>query len=134
MTERLTVFYDGYCPLCVAEMQQLASLDSKDLLNLEDIQVEDFQGRYPDIDPDAASRILHAKADSGRMYYGLDVTVEAWSRVGRKKWLRILRWPVIRWFADLAYLAFARNRYSISWLLTGQARCERCALKVSSKD
>jgi len=34
---------------------------------------------------------------------------------------------IIRWFADRAYLYFARNRYRISELLTGQARCEPCS-------
>lgn len=123
---KLTLFYDSYCPLCAAEMQQLASLDSRQQLVFEDIHASDFTARYPDIDPVAADRILHARYDDGRMLYGLDVTRQAWALVGRHRWLALLRWPVIRWFADGIYLVFARYRYGISWVLTGKRRCQPC--------
>lgn len=128
----LTVFYDGYCPLCVSEMRQLRKLDDGSgkapRLQLEDIQHCDFAERYPDIDAGAADRILHGRFADGRMIYGLDVTVAAWSLVGRKRWLRVLRLPVLRWFADRAYLLFARHRYTLSYWLIGQRRCATCTL------
>jgi predicted DCC family thiol-disulfide oxidoreductase YuxK len=37
-----------------------------------------------------------------------------------------LRWPIISWFADRAYNFFARHRYTISYLLTGQKRGKQC--------
>ncbi|MGF1768415.1 DUF393 domain-containing protein [Enterovibrio makurazakiensis] len=131
----LTIFYDGSCPLCVAEMDQLRTFNTKHLLSFEDILAPDFQSRYPAIDPAAASNILHAilhdndslTKENSQLLLGLDVTHKAWSLVGKKRWIAVLRWPVIRWFADHAYLYFARNRYRISYLFTGQSRCEPCS-------
>lgn len=105
----------------------LKSLDKQGRLQFADIHRADFTARYPDIDPVAADRILHGRYEDGRMIYGLDVSCQAWRAVGKKPWLAVLRWPVIRWFADLAYRVFASNRYRISWLLTGQKRCSPCA-------
>ncbi|WP_394209086.1 thiol-disulfide oxidoreductase DCC family protein [Enterovibrio calviensis] len=125
-----TLFYDGSCPLCVAEMNQLRTLNTNGSLHFEDILASDFTERYPDIIPDDAREILHGKFHDGRVLLGLDVTHQAWKRVGRKRWIGLLRLPVIRWFADKAYLTFAKNRYRISWLLTGKSRCEPCASGV----
>ncbi|MGB2287813.1 MAG: DCC1-like thiol-disulfide oxidoreductase family protein, partial [Porticoccaceae bacterium] len=55
-----------------------------------------------------------------------DVTYRAWVLVGKRKWVAVLRWPLIKGFADIGYLFFARNRYTISRLLTGQSRCDSC--------
>ena len=120
----LTLFYDGFCPLCVREMAQLRQIDKQGVLQLVDIQLADSQALYPQIDVGEASRILLALTADGRLLRGLDSTHAAWSAVGlgyRTAWLR---WPVIRWFADRAYLYFAANRYRISYWLTGQARCD----------
>ena len=51
----------------------------------------------------------------------------------KKKWLMLLRLPVVRWFSDIGYLVFARYRYDISYLLTGQRRCEPCAKQVCDR-
>lgn len=120
----LTLFYDGFCPLCVREMAQLRQIDKQGVLQLVDIQLAESQALYPQIDFSEASRILLALTADGRLLRGLDSTHAAWSAVGlgyRTAWLR---WPVIRWFADKAYLYFAANRYRISYWLTGQARCD----------
>ena len=46
----LTIFYDGHCPLCAAEMQTLQSLDTQKKLQLEDIHADSFSERFPYID------------------------------------------------------------------------------------
>ncbi|MEI8610554.1 DUF393 domain-containing protein [Enterovibrio sp. Hal110] len=130
----LTVFYDGSCPLCVAEMDQLRALNTDNHLRFEDILAPDFPSLYPTIDPVAASNVLHGilsesntpNDENERLLLGLDVTHKAWALVGKKRWIGVLRWPFIRWFADHAYLFFARNRYRISFLFTGKSRCEPC--------
>ena len=121
------MFYDSYCPLCVAEVAQLQKLDERRHLTFVDIHTEEFSRNWPHIDPEAADRKLHAQCEDGSMLYGLDVSAEVWATVGRHRWLKLLRLPVVRWFADVAYWLFARYRYSISYLLTGQRRCESCS-------
>jgi len=131
---KLTLFYDSFCPLCVSEVDQLRTLDQQGAMAFVDIHEEGFRKDWPHIDPDAANRILHAQWDDGTMLYGLDVSAQAWSLVGRHRWLKLLRLPVARWFADLGYRIFARHRYFISYLLTGQRRCERCVIGDSRPD
>ncbi|WP_087017424.1 thiol-disulfide oxidoreductase DCC family protein [Thaumasiovibrio subtropicus] len=125
-TPQLTLFYDGYCPLCVAEMNQLRAL-TRDIV-CEDIHQTDFHLKYPKIDKEAANRILHAITVDGELLLGVDANIAAWQVAGKKPWLKVLRWPGIRHVADKGYLFFARHRYTISKLLTGKSRCERCEL------
>lgn len=134
---QLTIFYDGTCPLCVAEMDMLRELDTNRDIQLEDIYAADFEDRFPDIDTQKANRYLHGMKADGSMLFGLDVTAKAWTLVGQKQWISILRWPVIRWFSDLAYLFFARNRQSISRVVMGKKKCSpdgECRLDSDTKN
>jgi predicted DCC family thiol-disulfide oxidoreductase YuxK len=118
----MIIFYDGNCPLCNHEMQLLKKHDKNNQINLEDLNAADFVNRYPEINVQHAMSILHAKTESGHMIYGLDVTVQAWARTDKYRLfnfpiLNLLRWPIIGFFADKAYLFFAKHRTKIShWL------------------
>lgn len=125
----MIIFYDGGCPLCVKEMRHLKQLDQSGLIQFENINEDDFNQRFPEIDVTHATNYLHGKLDNGEMIYGLDVTHAAWSHVGRGWMIAPLRWPVMRWFADKAYLFFAQHRSRISRLLTGKERCAQCSIK-----
>lgn len=129
----LTLFYDSQCPLCVAEMKQLSGFDHARRINIVDIQSPSLIIDYPMIDVDDATDILHGLLPDGRVITGLDVTCRAWQLVGRHRWLKLLRLPVMRQLSDLVYLLFARYRYSISWLLTGRARCEACRIDLDTR-
>jgi predicted DCC family thiol-disulfide oxidoreductase YuxK len=125
----LTIFYDRNCPLCSAEINQLRALDNDKQLLFEDINAVDFIQRYPYIDKIKANKLLHGQLTNGTMLYGLDVTCLAWKTVGKHRWLAILRWPLIRWFADISYRFFARHRNTISTLLMARnnsLNCQRC--------
>ena len=123
---KLTIFYDSSCPLCGAEINQLKAYDRDDQLLFEDINAMDFTERYPCIDKIEANKLLHGQLNNGEIIYGLDVTCLAWKTVGKYPWLVILRWPVIRWFADLAYRFFARYRNIISSVLMGKNKASNC--------
>ncbi|MGB1868513.1 MAG: thiol-disulfide oxidoreductase DCC family protein [Porticoccaceae bacterium] len=129
----LTIFYDGGCPLCAAEITHLIRLNSENKLAFENIYAPDFAERFGHIDRQAADRVLHGQLATGEMIYGLEVTYEAWAMVGKRHWVAILRWPVFRQCAQLGYRFFARHRHRISRLLMGKARCERCALAGRSE-
>ncbi|WP_278357932.1 MULTISPECIES: thiol-disulfide oxidoreductase DCC family protein [Idiomarina] len=125
---QLIIFYDGGCPLCVKEMRHLKRLDKEGRIQFENVNEPDFSQRYPQVEVAKANQYLHGQVSSGEMIYGLDVTHEAWSLVGKGWIIAPLRWPVIRWFADKTYLFFARNRNRISKLLTGKERCAQCSI------
>ncbi len=129
----LTIFYDGGCPLCAAEMNHLRKLDSNDSIAYEDIYADGFEGRFPYIDLPQADRILHGELADGTIIYALDVTYEAWALVGKRHWVAILRWPLFKQVANLGYVFFARYRRSISSLISGQPRCDTCTVDNEPK-
>jgi predicted DCC family thiol-disulfide oxidoreductase YuxK len=125
---QLTIFYDGGCPLCAAEIDHLKKLNSELNLAFENIYATDFTQRFPHIDKQAADLVLHGQLQSGEMIYGLEVTYQAWAMVGKRHWVAALRWSLFKQCAELGYRFFAKYRHRISRLVMGKARCERCAL------
>ncbi|AOT11147.1 thiol-disulfide oxidoreductase DCC family protein [Pseudoalteromonas luteoviolacea] len=125
---KLTIFYDGTCPLCVKEMMALTKRDKSAQIKTVDIHNDEFIN-YPHIDPNQANLILHALDEQDGLLLGLDVTHRAWQLVGMGWLYAPLRWPLIKPMADKLYLLFAKNRYRISYLLTGKARCESGACR-----
>lgn len=125
----LRIFYDGGCPLCLAEMKHLIKLDRQKKIDPVDINQESFKEDYPEIDRQKADQILHGQLADGTILLGLDVTHKAWSLVGKGRWTAIIRWPIIRPLADFAYLKFARHRHFLSRVITGKERCQSCNLE-----
>lgn len=119
----MIIFYDASCPLCNAEMQQLKTADIEEKIVLEDLNAEDFSARFPEINKEQAMATLHAQTLSGEIIYGLDVTHQAWALVGKHRWLKILRWPIVRYFADAGYTFFAKYRQPISRFLMPNTSC-----------
>ena len=126
--DKITIFYDGACPLCVSEMTRLKECDSRGFVDLIDLNLSDFSERHPDIDKQKAQQVLHGKLSDGTLLLGLDVTCHAWRSVGKHRWLSLLRLPLIRQLSDLGYKLFARNRYTISYVFTGKSRCQSCEI------
>ena len=127
---QFTVFYDGACPLCMAEMTQLMKRNTEQKLAFVDINHPSFPIEFAELDRAVLNARIHGRWANGKMLTGLDVTYTAWKQVGRGWLYAHLRWPIIRYFADYAYLFFARHRYRISYLLTGKNRCESDTCKV----
>ncbi|HHF0508604.1 TPA: thiol-disulfide oxidoreductase DCC family protein [Vibrio antiquarius] len=119
---KLTIFYDGTCPLCAKEMHALKRRYVKQAIKIVDIYSDDFSD-YPQIDAQKANTILHALNDNNELILGLDVTHRAWQLVGRGWLYAPLRWPLLKPIADWLYLRFANNRYRVSYWLTGSSRC-----------
>ncbi|MFC6441523.1 thiol-disulfide oxidoreductase DCC family protein [Bowmanella sp. JS7-9] len=120
----LTLFYDGYCPLCVHEVTQLGKLCRDGQIAFVDIQTAHFASHFAHIDYQEANRILLGQRADGQILRGLDVTRYAWQLAGRGWLVAPLGWRWVRWLADPLYLWFARHRYRISGWLTGQQRCD----------
>lgn len=111
----LTIFFDGACPLCSAEMQSLKNHDNQDLILLVDIHTPVFESRYPKISKVDAMRILHGTYED-KLLLGLEVTHRAWSLVGKGFWVAPLNWPVFKTISHWVYLGVAKYRQPISSL------------------
>ncbi|MFT5837939.1 MAG: putative DCC family thiol-disulfide oxidoreductase YuxK [Flavobacteriales bacterium] len=130
----LTIFYDGYCPLCSIEMNKLKQLDKQQNIAFVDIQEPSFSADYPHLDRQELDARIHGYLADGSLISGLDVTYLAWKLVGKGWVYAPLRWPVIKWFADIAYNVFAKHRHRISYFLTGKKRCIPCENKGGKVD
>ena len=88
----LTVFYDGACPLCRAEIDMYHAQDTANVLNLVDVSTPDAP--IPEgLDRETAMARFHLIAADGRMLSGAAAFVEIWRHM-----------PGWRWAAQLASL------------------------------
>ena len=122
----LIVFFDGRCPLCVIEIEHLQRLNSERKLSFEDIFHASFAQRFPHINLQSAEAILHGQLASGKIIKALDVTYLAWSLVGKRRWVAVLRWPIIGRLANICYSIFAKHRKKITSVLQRQPICASC--------
>lgn len=93
-----TLFYDGQCPICNAEIARLdAHID--DNLVCVDIHSE----ASTPVDRSVLFSQLHLLKADGELLVGLEANVAAWQHTKWRLLASILLWPIIRWFAELAY-------------------------------
>jgi predicted DCC family thiol-disulfide oxidoreductase YuxK len=115
--EKFTLFYDGACPLCQAEIIFLSGRNQANLLDFVDINSERFDSQKLGISCEAALAAMYGQFASGKLIQGVSVFPEAY----RSANLRRLAWffsrKPLQPFLKLAYLFFAKNRHAISSLL-----------------
>jgi predicted DCC family thiol-disulfide oxidoreductase YuxK len=103
-----TLYYDGNCPLCNAEMDKLKRL-SDGKLQLVDIHSLPDNANLPA--KGALLNRLHLKQETGDFLIGLDANVAAWQHTRFGILFRWLRWPLLRSIADWVYGRWATSRY-----------------------
>lgn len=113
----LSVFYDGHCPMCVAEMRRLSRWDGQGRLHYIDMRGEGFDAKSYGTSLAAMDAELHAVTADGRLLVGIDAISAAYQAAG-KGWLAWpLRWGWARPLLVWGYRRFARYRHLISRLL-----------------
>lgn len=128
-SDKLTIFYDGACPLCCAEMDKLKRDDINHQIHLINLHNNDFEKQYQHINKISAMKILHGEYQ-GNILKGLDVTHRAWTIVGKGFYVAPLQWPVFKQLSHLCYLVVAKYRQPISSFIhkyfgVGSAHCEK---------
>jgi predicted DCC family thiol-disulfide oxidoreductase YuxK len=104
-----TLYYDGQCPMCSAEMVRLRQCADAGLQLVDIYQVQE-DGDLPP--RDELLRSLHLRNAEGQLLSGLDANVAAWQHT-RFGWLwRWMCWPLVKPLADAAYNGWARVRYA----------------------
>lgn len=108
---RVTMFYDGACPLCRREVAHYKRVDDAMRIHWVDISRQpEILPRYGLDYPSALAR-LHVLDEDGRMHSGVQAFITVWSALPYYRWLaksvRFMRIaPLLEWM----YVRFARWR------------------------
>ena len=126
--QKMTIFFDGQCPMCQLEMAKLQQHDQAQKIDLVDLHSQRFAEHFPEVDFAEAMAVLHGYYQ-GRTLRGLEVTHRAWTLVGKGFWVAPLNWPIIKPISHQIYLLVAKYRHPISNFLhkrlgIGHAACD----------
>ncbi len=113
---RLTVYYDGGCPICTSEVRFYRAQEGGDLIewvNLQTAPEEDLDG----VNREAALKKLHARDEEGRILEGVPAFAGILERLPRLSFLgRLLNTPPVSWLFQGAYRLFLLLRPGIQRL------------------
>jgi len=105
--EQDTLYYDGACPLCSAEINKLSRLSGEGLC-LRNIHELDPEEDCPA--PEVLMARLHLKTAEGQWITGLSANVHAWQHTRLGFLWRVLELPLIRPISHYCYELWLRQR------------------------
>ncbi len=120
---RLTVYYDGACPLCSAEIRTYRRGRGADAIAFVDVSAEDAPAMLgPDLTREAARARFHVRDARGNLFSGAEGFILLWSHLPRWRWLAALAsLPGIPALAEAAYRRFLPLRPRIAGLFRPSA-------------
>lgn len=145
----LTVFYDGSCALCSAEMGELARLDDGHDLRLVDCAAasfDDTRWRAEGVSRDAMLQVMHVRDVLGDWHRGVDAFALIYATVGAPALARLWAHPLTRPLTRRLYPWVVRHRHRLSalglhliaprvlrlfaWRSARHARCDHGACRM----
>lgn len=115
--QKLTMFYDGLCPLCQAEIQFLSGRNQAGLLSFVDIHSDQYSPESVGISCKQALASMCAQYEDGELLEGVEVFSEAYRRADLPKLAWLFSRSSLKPFWNVAYRFFAKHRHAISALL-----------------
>ncbi|QWD87411.1 DUF393 domain-containing protein [Polynucleobacter paludilacus] len=112
--EKLTLFYDGTCPLCQAEILFLSKRNQAGLLSFVDINSRQYDPSQVGVSCDIALASMYAQYESGKLINGVEVFLQAYKRANLPVLVWLFSRPYLRPIFNGSYQLFARFRHPIS--------------------
>lgn len=112
ITTRLTIYYDGQCPLCLAEIHYLKHHNPYQLL--EFVSLESIHQVECDINCELAMKTIHARLGNDTIISGAEVFFEAYQRTNLTVIPFLFSFKLIRCCYASFYIVFAKHRHTIS--------------------
>jgi len=111
---RSTVYFDGSCPLCRAEIGYYRRKDHSGALCFVDVSEPD--ALVPDgLNQRRAMERFHVRAGNGQLLSGAAAFVEVWARLPRWRWAaRAAGFPGILTLLELSYRLFLPARPTLA--------------------
>ena len=117
MMKKLTMFYDGLCPLCQAEILFLSRRNESGLLRFVDVNSTQYSADTVGVTCQQALDSMYAQYDDGELINGVDVFTAAYERANLPKLAWLFSRPSLRPMLTWGYRFFAKNRHTISSIL-----------------
>lgn len=115
--QKLTLFYDGECPLCQAEILFLSERNHAGLLDFIDINSDRYDAATIGISCERALATMSAQYADGTLIEGVSVFPEAYRRADLPFLAWIFSIKLLYPLFFIGYRVFAKYRHSISKLL-----------------
>lgn len=131
--DRTTVFFDGACPLCRAEIRFYERRDLEGVLSFVDVSRPDA-GLPEDLGRDKALARFHVLSADGRLLSGAAAFAEVWRRTPGWRWAwRLSSVPGVMVLLETGYRLFLRFRPAIVRLFVVTQRLRRAPRSPSRK-
>jgi predicted DCC family thiol-disulfide oxidoreductase YuxK len=124
-----TLLFDSACPFCKLEVDWLRRRDRHGRLGAIDIAAPDFDPSRYGLTKARVHARLHGITADGTVIEGMAAIRAAWRAAGVGWVMAPTGWPVLRWFADLGYLLFARYRVPLGRLFGRRCDGGSCSLR-----
>ena len=130
-TAKITIFFDGDCPLCKREVDFLDSRNQKGFLGFIDINSSDFSsGKYGITYKQAMERI-HALKSDGSVIKDIKVFQEAYNLIGLGWIYAPTKLPILDKFSSFIYGIWAKYRLKMTFRPSIEKLCGERGCKVS---
>jgi len=108
--KKLTVFFDGACPLCRREIGFYRKIDSQEKIDWRDISNTTDERELP-LPQDALMARFHVQREDGRVLSGARAFIELWKNLPGWRWIGILAsTPGVPVVMEFGYIFFLRFR------------------------
>ena len=112
-----TVFYDGSCPLCGAEIGLYRSCSGADRVAFVDVSVIGAGAVAPGLDKTAALKQFHVRVADGTLASGAEGFAHLWLALPAWRWLgRIVLLPGMLQATEAFYRGFLIVRPALQWI------------------
>ena len=115
--QKLTLFYDGACPLCQAEILFLSGRNQADLLGFVDINSKAYDSLKVGVSCEEALAAMYGQYADGTLINGVTVFPEAYRRADLPTLAWIFSRKSMQPILKMGYRFFAKNRHAISRVL-----------------
>ena len=112
--QKLTLFYDGACPLCQAEILFLSGRNQADLLGFVDINSKAYDPLKVGVSCEEALAAMYGQYADGTLINGVTVFPEAYRRAELPTLAWIFSRKSMQPILKIGYRFFANNRHAIS--------------------
>jgi len=112
--QKLTLFYDGACPLCQAEILFLSGRNQADLLGFVDINSKAYDPLKVGVSCEEALAAMYGQYADGTLINGVTVFPEAYRRADLPTLAWIFSRKSMQPILKMGYRFFAKNRHAIS--------------------